>query len=280
TAASEPPGSLADGPAVAGRETVHRLGQVFATHYRVAAATASAVEELNPDDRQRFREAHSALIVEQLGSIDAAQAGRAVTDLSIGTNALRDAAAAFRRAFDELIADYLTTGRYHESHEAFVTTSILLEEWLYAMADATTEQHDVLDDAVSSNTRIVANVGRGLAYYGERIARLPESSYDNIARVLHEHAEPQQYGRIVNALLDMHNRVAAADPTVLPEVYRRFLSSLDPAVVHTAARSTVAAVDAGLRANPALLGAVLRACGALCWTVLASIPKHLLRGRK
>ncbi|MGW4241901.1 hypothetical protein [Nocardia sp. NPDC004722] len=280
-AASTPVGATADGEAAtAGREAFRRLGHVFATHYEVAVDSANYAEELSAEDRERFRIAFGGLMLDLLESVDTAQAGRTVTALSVGTNALRDDISLFRPTFDDLIDRYLTTGRYHESHEAFVTTSLLLEQWLYAMADATTTHHDVLDDAVSSNTRILANFGRGLAYYAERIAQLPESSYHNVGRVMHEQAEPQQLGRIVTALLAMHNRVAAADPTAQPEAYGRFLSTVDPDQVRTAITTTAAAIRTGLHSNPQLARVLIRSLAEISWAALKSASDLLFVRRR
>ncbi|MGW4356364.1 hypothetical protein ACWELJ_30185 [Nocardia sp. NPDC004582] len=273
-AATAPEGGVIDGPAAtAGRTAFRRLRHLGATHYEVAVDSADYVTELNAEDRERFRIALSGLLQDLLESIDTAQAGRTVTALSVGTNAIRDDIPLYRTTFDDLIARYLTTGRYHESHEAFVTTALLLEQWLYALADSTTTAHDVLDDAVSSNTRILAALGRGLAHYGEQIAALPESSYRNVGRVVREQAEPQQLGRIVTALLTMHNRVAAADPAAQPQAYGRFLAAVDPDVVRTAVANATTAVAIGLKSNPELAKVVLRAIGETVWAAVKSVPK-------
>ncbi|AHH19988.1 hypothetical protein NONO_c52040 [Nocardia nova SH22a] len=260
-----------------GREAFRALRTLLATHYQLSVDTADYRTALPTADQERFRAALAGTVLDRLGDIDTAQAGRTVTALSVGTNALRDDADRFRAAFDDLIADYLTTGRYHESHEAFVTTALLFEQFLYAMADSTTTQHDVLDDAVSSNTRILATLGRGLAYYAEHIAQLPDSSFDNIARVMHEHAEPQHIGRIVTALLTVYNRIAAREPHALPEAARRILSGLDPEVVRESVGTARGAIRAGLEANPHLARVLTGAIGQLSWTVVKSCVRSFRR---
>lgn len=262
-----------------GRDVFREARQLLADYYPLAVDTAGYRDQLDPDDSEHFRAALAAVLLGRLRNLDTAQAGRTVTDLSVGVNALRADAPEFRTVFDELIARYMTTGRYHESHEAFVTTSLLAEQWLYAMADSTTTGHDVLDDAVSSNTRILANLGRGLAYYGELIAQLPDSSYQNVARVMHAEAEPQQLGRIVTALLTMFNRVAAADPEAQPEAYRRFASAVDPRVVGTAIDNVSTAVRAGLAANPALARTLTQSMASISWTIVKTAIGSTFRRR-
>lgn len=242
-----------------------QLRHLMRAQYAVATETAGYREELEGEEREAFRSDLSELILDLFGAVDAAEGGRTVTALSVGTNALRDDVAQFREAFDDLIAGYLTTGQYHESHEAFVTMSLLFEQWLKAMADSTTVQHDILDDAVSSNTRIMANLLRGLSYYAQQIAKLPESSYGNVADVLATKADPHEFGQLVTALLVIHNRVHAAGPATQVLLHRAFWSGVNPSVLREAIVNTADTVSQGLSSNPPMRKALRSGLRRATW---------------
>lgn len=250
------------------------LGEVATWHFDTAMETAVPRRAMEPA-ALATADAHLAReTVERLAAVDTARAGTTVTDWSTAVNALRPATAELRAQFDQLIADYLTTGQYHESHEAFVTSALIAEQFLRAMADATTEQHDILDDAVGSNTRIVAALVRSAAYYATKISELPDSSFRNVAEQLTAHAEPAALGELANALLTVYGRVGALGGEAHRELAGRCVGAIDPDAAAAAGSVAVGVVSTGLRRNPAVARVLVRTAGRIGWEIVRAAVRR------